>query len=98
MAVQEDPTRGGSEDVRQQTGTGRLANTSEKPGDVSAHPRVETPVGRPAEEVAQEDASAQPATADGGRDSARIVPAANQGDSAEVTDRIVGGEAGETVY
>jgi hypothetical protein len=83
---------------QQTTNTGRLANTSAQPGDVSAIPGVEAPIGDPAQDVAQSDLTAHPTTEDGGKDRARIVPPANQGESAEVTERITGGEPGATVY
>jgi hypothetical protein len=89
MAEQDTP--------RAQTGTGRLANTSVKPGDMSATPGVEKPIAAPAQTVAEDDLDANPPTVAGDEDHARIVPPANQGDASEVTDKI-GGEAGATVY
>jgi hypothetical protein len=90
MAQQDTP--------RAQTGTGRLANTSANPSDTSAHPGVEKPIAGPAQEVAEGDFDANPLTVAGDEDEARIVPPVNQGDASEVTDKIVGGEAGATVY
>jgi hypothetical protein len=98
MATRNNPKRGGTEDAQRKAGVGRLANTSTNPADTSAHPRAEKPIARPTQKVAQDDMAANPATTDGGKDRARIVPPANQGDSREVTDRIVGGEPGDTVY
>jgi hypothetical protein len=98
MTTHDDRPRDTSTVRQQTTNTGRLANTSAQPGDVSAIPGVEAPIGGPAQEVAQSDMTAHPTTEDGKKDRARIVPPANQGDSAEVTKRIVGGEPGATVY
>ena len=98
MTARNNPKRGGTEDAQRKAGVGRLANTSTNPADTSANPRAEKPIGRPAQEVARGDTAANPATADGGKDRARIVPPPNQGDSSEVTDHIIGGEPGETVY
>jgi hypothetical protein len=88
----------GTPGVREQTDTGRLANTSANPQDTSANPRVERPIGQPAEAAAREDLHTHPATVDGGTDQARTISPSNQGDSEEVTEHIVGGEAGATVY
>ena len=83
---------------REQTNTGRLANTSANPNDTSANSRAEQPIGQPAQEAAREDLHDHPATADGGTDQGRIISPSNQGDSEDVTEHIVGGEPGETVY
>ena len=91
MAKQQD------QHSQQQANTGRLSNTSAIPEDISAHPGVERPIADPAHEVAQDDLDANPATGEGGKDRARIVPPPNQGDAAPVVEK-VGGEAGDTVY
>ena len=98
MSSHDDRPDGGSERQEQTTNTGRLANTSIKPGDMSAIPGVEAPIAGPAEDVAQSDMDAHPTTVDGGKDRARIVPPPNQGDSSEVEEHNVGGEPGATVY
>jgi hypothetical protein len=98
MASQKTPKRRAPDDSQQQASVGRLANTSTNPADTSAYPRAEKPIGQPAQEVARGDMTANPETTDGGKDRARIVPPPNQGDSKEITDHIVGGEAGATVY
>jgi hypothetical protein len=98
MASQKTPKRRAPEKDQQQANVGRLANTSTNPTDRSANPRAEKPIGRAAQEVARDDMTANPETTDGRKDRARIVPPPNQGDSKEVTDHIVGGEAGATVY
>ncbi len=91
-------TSHGSDREQRTTNTGRLANTSARPQDTSAIPGVERPIAGPAQEVAESDMDAHPATAEGGKDRARIVPPPNQGDASEVTEHIVGGEPGATVY
>ncbi len=96
MATQQ-PNAGRGADQAKEQGVGRLANTSVVPNDVSAIPGVEKPISGPAQEVARKDLTEHPATADGDRDRARIVPPSNQGESDEVTKNI-GGEAGATVY
>src|SRR5215208_4337509 len=98
MTARNNPKRRSTEDAQRKAGVGRLANTSMNPTDTSANPRAEKPIGRPAQEVARNDTAANPATTAGGKDRARIVPPPNQGDSSEVTDHIIGGEPGETVY
>ena len=98
MATRKSPNRGGTGDAQRKANVGRLANTSTNPADTSANPRAEKPIAHPAQEVARDDMAANPETTAGGKDRARIVPPKNQGDSSEVTDHIVGGEAGATVY
>jgi len=98
MATRNRPNRSGRDDAQQKANVGRLANTSTNPADTSAHPRAEKPIAQPAHEVARDDMDANPETTAGGKDRARIVPPKNQGDSSEVTDHIVGGESGATVY
>src|SRR5688572_22670126 len=74
MATENQPSNAEQDNREEQHGVGRLANTSVEPGDMSAIPGVEAPIGRPAEAMNRDDLDAHPATADGGRDRARIVP------------------------
>lgn len=97
MASKHTPKQETSGEVQQQTGVGRLANASAKPGDMSAIPGVLAPIGQPAQEATADDLDEHPPSADGDVDRARIVPPDNQGDSDEVTDKVAG-EAGATVY